>query len=191
MADTQNTQTEATEKVERPPVPAGFHRLDLKSTGTEYPARFGGLSIEYPILQAVPKDVHATVDAFVRDFVAPDVEDPAVVVAEYLNGYGLTYRRNGVVKRVLSQAKPDEDAETVLARALEQVQADRIGTPRAKGEGGGGKVAKAEAKATAAVNTTLEMYRQLRPADRKRMRDMILASGAVTAEQLDAIDNEA
>lgn len=166
--------------------------LKLSDKGTEYPSRFGGNEVTYPVLEPVAGDPHATLDRFLAEFVAEDVQDAGKLVADYLNGYGITYRRNGIVKRVLDSDDVKElSVEDALARAAEVAAADRITDVSKKGEGKGSKIKAAEAKAEGALNTARTMYLGLTASQRKQFRPMLLAQGTFTEQQLDELDAEA
>lgn len=157
--------------------------------GSEYPSRFGGLEIRYDIVEAVPGDPHATLDAFLNRFVKEDAtpEERAEIVADYFNGYGLTYRLNGIAKRILNDEKnADKSVEEVLNIVAEKLASDRIGAV-AKREGSG-KVAKA--KDEGKKEGALDLYRRLTATQRKNLRPVILSQGILTEEDLDAVDAE-
>lgn len=165
--------------------------LKLSDKGTEYPSRFGGNEVTYATLEPVAGDPHATLDRFLADFCAPDLtpEQQAEVVADYFNGYGLTYRRNGIVKRVLASDDVKElSVEDAIARAVTAANEDRVGVVAKKGTGKSGKVAKAEAKAEAATTAAREMYMGLTASQRKQFRPMLIAQGTFTEQELDEMD---
>lgn len=174
--------------------------------GTEFPERFAGAEIKYTTPDAVegvstadlvtalqtgaplPENVRQTL-LNLASRINPEADFAAVLVATF-NGQGLNLSVQKRIKDELADEK-HKDAETgaVLGAAGTVAEAFRLGMPRAKGTGGtSGKVAKAEAKAEAAVNTALDMYRKLSPALRKQFRPQLLALGNVTEEQLDDVD---
>jgi hypothetical protein len=122
---------------------------------------------------------------------APDADFAEVLIAK-INGQGLRLDVQKTIKDYLSDtnaAHKELTLEEALAAAT-QVAADyRAGTPRAKGEGKSSKVAKAEARASAAVNTALDMYKNLDGALRAQYRPMLISGGMATAEELDEIDS--
>jgi hypothetical protein len=168
-----------------------------KGTGSEYPLRFEKAEIRYRVLVPVAGDPHATLDVFLRDFCKVDAtaEEQAQIVADYFNGYGLTYRRNGVIKRVLNDAvHKDKEVAEVIAIAAASANEDRIGVVAKRGEGTrkSAKVKEAEGERDAAVEALRESYMLVPAAARRTMREKLLAKGGrFTAELLDGWDAEA
>lgn len=179
--------------------------FSLKST-KEIADRFRGENVvQIPLPVAVKGDLEKTLQNL-RAFVAEDA-DFAEVLAGKVTGQGLRLDIQKEVKDFLG-ARPTDDTETIevdgeqvlirtapveaVLAAAQQVAMDyRLGTPRKKGTGGAkGKVAQAEAKAAKVANTAVEMYKQLPAEIRAQYRDSLIATGSVTAEELDAVDAE-
>lgn len=207
----QTNETSATETI------AVFTREDgtqytevpftLKST-KEVADRFrGDHTILIPLPVAVAGNLEGTL-ANLRAFVAEGADFAEVLVGKF-TGQGIRLDIQKEVKDFLAP-RPTDDAETIdvdgeqvltreapvpaMLAAAQQVARDfRLGTPRKKGAGGAakGKVAAAEAKAAKAVGTAVSMYAALSPELRAMYRDQLLATGSVTAEELDAVDSAA
>lgn len=178
--------------------------FSLKST-KEVADRFrGDHTILIPLPVAVKGDINRTL-ANLSAFIAEGADLSEVLVGKF-NGQGIRLDIQKEVKDFLAPRPTDdeetveEDGEQVLTRnarvetmlaAAQQVARDfRLGTPRKKGTGGAkGKVAAAEAKAAKAVGTAVSMYAALSPELRAMYREQLLATGSVTAEELDAVDN--
>ena len=176
MSETE-TQTETTEA----PATPGVVEFKLGKAKKEVAEQFHAGTISYRVPVAVEGNLDATLESL-RGFVAPEADFGTVLVSMF-NGSGYNLF---VQKKIKDALGPD-----VEGASLEAVQATvdgvlRVGAPRAKGAPReGGKVAKAEAKATAALNTAAQMYGALSPDQRPLFRDQILALGGVTEEQLD------
>jgi hypothetical protein len=137
-------------------------------------------------------------------FVAPEANFAEVLVGKF-NGQGIRLDIQKEVKDFLAP-RPTDDTETVeengeqvltrnasvetMLAAAQQVARDfRLGTPRKKGTGAAkGKVAAAEAKAAKAIGTAVSMYAALPVELRAMYREQLIATGSVTAEELDAVD---
>lgn len=139
-------------------------------------------------------------------FVSPEADLGEVLVAKF-TGQGLRLDTQKVVKDFLAPRTTDDtetvevngeqvlvkDApvEVVLAAAQKVADEERLGAPRKRGAGkGAGKVAQAEAKAAKAINTAVQMYRDLPEAMRANYRQALIDTGSVTSEELDAVDQE-
>lgn len=188
MADETNGSNQANGATELAP---GEDVFKLNKT-KEIADRFrGDHEIRYMVPVAVPGDVDATL-ANIRAFVAPDA-DFATVLVQKFNGQGFVLDVQKRIKDALAPGAVADDVsvEEALRQAGEAARGFRLGVKRERTAGTGkatGKLAQAEAKLAQVSNTTLELYRAMKPAQRAQMREMILASGAVTAEQLDAVD---
>lgn len=178
--------------------------FSLKAT-KEVADRFrGDFTILIPLPVAVKGNIEQTL-ANLAAFVAEGADLSEVLVGKF-NGQGIRLDIQKEVKDFLAARPTDdqetieEDGEQVLTRnarvetmlaAAQQVARDfRLGAPRKKGTGGAkGKVAAAEAKAAKAVGTAVSMYAALSPELRTMYREQLLATGSVTAEELDAVDS--
>lgn len=137
----------------------------------------------------VPDNVRWTLVNIAERF-APEADFALVLVAK-INGQGLNLDIQKSIKDYLSdtnEAHKEQTVEEALATAAEAAANFRAGTPRAKGEGKSGKVAKLEAEKAAAVNTALDMYRNLTPELRAQYRPMLISGGMATEEELNTID---
>lgn len=141
-----------------------------------------------------------------RAFVAEGADFAEVLVAKFV-GQGIRLDIQKEVKEFLAP-RDSEDKETidlggeavlvkdaptedVLAHAQVVANEAKVGAPRKRGTGAGkGKVAAAEAKTAKTANVAVEMYRALPAALRAAYRDQLLGTGALTVEQLDAVDAE-
>lgn len=124
---------------------------------------------------------------------APEADFATVLVAKVI-GQGLNLDIQKSIKDYLSDtntAHKELSVEEALAAATAAAAEWRAGTPRAKGEGRSGKVAAAEARASTAINTALDMYRNLDGALRAQYRPMLINGGMATAEELDRVEAEA
>jgi hypothetical protein len=152
----------------------------------------GDRSINIPLPVAVPGNIEATL-ANLRTFVSTEADFAEVLVAKF-NGQGLRLDTQKEVKEFLAPGNEDLKEVTVeeaLASAQETADSFRLGAPRKKGTGGSkGKVAAAEAKTAKVANTAIEMYRALPAAMREQYRSALVETGAVTQEELDAVDQE-
>lgn len=164
----------------------------------------GDHTVNIPLPVAVPGDLDATL-ANLRAFVSPEADFAEVLVAKF-NGQGLRLDLQKSVKEFLAPRGTDDTetievdgeqvlvreapVEAVLAHAQQVANDERLGAPRKRGTAkAGGKVAQAEAKAAKAVSTAVEMYRALPAELRAQYREALLATGNVTEEELDSIDN--
>lgn len=164
----------------------------------------GDHTVNIPLPVAVKGDIDATLKNFAA-FVAEGADLSEVLVGK-VNGQGIRLDIQKEVKDFLAPRGTDDgetievDGEQVLVREapVEAVLAHaqtvamdfRLGAPRKRGSGAAkGKVAQAEAKAAKAVSTAVEMYKALPAELRAQYREALLATGNVTAEELDAVDN--
>ena len=182
--------------------------FSLKST-KEIADRFRG---DHTILISLPVEVKGDTEATLRNlraFVHPEADLSEVLVAKFV-GQGLRLDAQKAVKEFLAPfSGTGEDTRTIevdgqqvrVADASVQSMLDaaqaiastfRLGSPRQRSVTGGAKAKLEQAKATAkqAVNTAVSMYRQLSPAMREQFRDQLLATGQVTAEELQAVEEE-
>lgn len=139
----------------------------------------------------VPDNILGTLVAVAGRF-APEADFAEVLVGK-LSGQGLNLDVQKAIKSYLAPDGPAKElsVEEALEGARKVAEEFRAGAPRAKGTGGsGGKVAKAEAKAAAAANTALDMYRALPAALRAEYRERLVSMGIATVEELDAVDAE-
>ena len=119
--------------------------------------------------------------------------DFATVLVGKVNGQGLNLDIQKQIKDYLAdtnEATKELSVEGALTEARRLATEAKIGAPRTKGTGTTSKVAKAEARASAAVNTALDMYRNLTPELRATYRPMLLSGNMATEEELDAIEAE-
>lgn len=155
--------------------------------------------IQIPLPVAVKGDLDATLRNL-RAFVSPEADFAEVLVAKF-TGQGLRLDLQKTAKDFLSFADgadwkslPEEvqaDTQLVIAEAQRTVEAERLGAPRKRSSGSGtGKVAAAEAKAAKAINTAVQMYRDLPAAMRQNYRQALIDTGSVTSEELDQVDAE-
>ena len=155
-----------------------------KENGLEYPARFKGQAVTYQLPE--------TLDEFRSARIAPDANADDVIMGA-INGQGLSLTIQKSLKDKAASIADDVPLEDAVATLTDHAANFRLGAPRAKGEGTGrknGKVAAAEAKADAAVTAALDLYRTMPRNLRSKVRDQLLASNVVTAEELDAVDAE-
>ena len=155
---------------------------DLSKT-KEIPERFRSGEVKYNLPSTIEE---------IRGLVAEGVDADEVIVAGF-NGQGYRLSIQKRIKDILaSDAVKEMDGPAGIAHAVQVATSEKLGAPRARGTGGSkGKVAQAEAKAASAVDTILDMYRQMPAALRKKFRPQILEKNPqVTAEQLDAVDAE-
>lgn len=188
MAD-QNESTQVNGATELAP---GEDAFKLNKT-KEIADRFrGDHEIRYMVPVAVPGDVDATL-ANIRAFVAPDA-DFATVLVQKFNGQGFILDVQKRIKDALAPGAVEDtvSVEEALAAAGEAARSFKLGVKRERTGGGkaSGKVAQAEAKAASAINLLLAQYKMMKPAQRAQMRQMIIDSGAATAEQLDNVDQD-
>jgi hypothetical protein len=146
----------------------------------------GDHTIRYHLPVAVPGDLEATL-ANLREFVDPAADFASVLVAKF-NGQGHRLDVQKAIKTSLSPEKASD--ETTLEQAQEAALSFKQGAvkPKSERKAREGKVAQAEAKASQATNTAVQMYADLSRAARKQYRAMLLNLGTVTEAELDAID---
>jgi hypothetical protein len=176
-----------------------FKLAKTKEIGDRYR---GDHTINIPLPVAVKGDLDATLRNL-RAFVSPEADFAEVLVAKF-TGQGLRLDTQKAVKDFLSPGGEetvevegeqvllrDAPVEVVLAAAQKVADEERLGAPRKRGTGAAkGKVAQAEAKAAKAINTAVQMYRDLPAAMRQNYRQALIDTGSVTAEELDAVDQE-
>jgi hypothetical protein len=179
-----------------------FKLAKTKEIGDRYR---GDHVINIPLPVAVRGDIDATLRNL-RAFVDPEADFAEVLVAKF-TGQGLRLDTQKAVKDFLAPRATDDtetvevngeavlvkDApvEVVLAAAQKVADEERLGAPRKRGTAGAkGKVAQAEAKAAKAINTAVQMYRDLPAAMRANYRQALIDTGSVTSEELDAVDQE-
>lgn len=125
--------------------------------------------------------------AEVRGLVADGVDADEVLVDYFNRQYRLAIQKR--IKDILaSDAVKEMDVAAAIEHAVTKATSERLGAPRAKGEGRKSKVAQAEAKATAAIDAARQMYLAMPAAMRKQFRPQLLASGQFTEQQLDEMD---
>lgn len=151
----------------------------------EIQARFrGDHQLRYHLPVAVAGNIEATL-ANLRAFVSPEA-DFATVLVDKFTGQGL---RLDVQKRGKDLLGKQAKDDTTLEGVQQEMLAFRLGQPRPKSERKAreGKVAAAEARTAQVANTALEMFRKLTPRQQKEFAPGLVATGAVTQEQVDEI----
>lgn len=162
----------------------------LTADAKEYPSRFGGNEV----VLNLPENL-----AEVRTRIADGVDQDAAIYGLCV-GQGLRLTIQKRVKDVLGaekttldgkeQATKDVDVPTMLAHAVREANAVKIGAPRAVGTSGKSSkaVAAAEAKAETATSALRDTYLSLPAAMRKTVRKDLLTRGVFTEEQLTEMD---
>lgn len=157
------------------------------------PTPVPGATVQQVLDGELPENVVETLRSIAARF-APEADFATVLVAK-VNGQGLNLDVQKAAKDFLApgnEASKDLAVDEALAGATQAMAEYRAGAPRARSASApAGKVAKAEAKAAAATSTALDMYRALTPEMRAQYRGQLIALGAATAEELDAVDTAA
>ena len=188
------------------------HTFKLKDTAKEYPARFGGQTVEYTRPDAVEGETVADALKRVRKDDSPlgktlvnllrvcdPKADAGAVIAGKFNGQGYDLDYQKEVKAFLGQEKDgknvhaDKDTAEVISALGAHMKDFRIGAPTTRVSRGSAKerAERAEAEAKQVKSSAVEMYRALSPEDRERFRPMLLANGTLTEQEAAEIDQAA
>jgi hypothetical protein len=161
--------------------------------GTEFPEAYAGIEVRY-----TTPDTLAEIEGLIDPSVPADKRESVIVSGFNGQGYSLSVQKR--IKDLLNTKEaaarlkaggPGDTAPEIAQDMADKASKEKLGAPRAKGEGTSGKVAKAEAKAEAATSTARNMYLKMPAAMRKQFRPELLAAGTFTEEQLDEMDAEA